>query len=78
MISRDYTKEVGIPTQKKTVPRALAFVVLAFVAVGISFGVAAVINASKAHDAEEKAAANPPPAATAQVVAPSAETASAK
>lgn len=76
MISRDYTKEVGIPSQKKTVPRALAYVVLAFVAVGISFGVAAVVNASKAHDAEEKA--HPPPAATAQVVAPSAEAASAK
>jgi hypothetical protein len=72
MISRDYTKEVGIPSQKKTMPRIVAFVVLAFVAVGTSFGVAGVVNASKEHNAAEKAAANPPAGATAPVVAPDA------
>jgi hypothetical protein len=64
MISRDYTKEVGIPSQKKTMPRILAFVLLAVVAVGLSFGVAGVVTASKEHDAAEKAAAAPAPAAT--------------
>jgi hypothetical protein len=62
MISRDYTKEVGIPPVKKTLPRPVAFVVLAAVAVGVSFGVAGVITESKEHSAAEKAAAGPAPA----------------
>lgn len=68
MISRDYTKEVGIPSQKKTLPRPVAFVVLAIVATGISFGVAGVVAKSKEHHAAEKAAASPNPAAAAPAV----------
>ena len=68
MISRDYTKEVGIPSQKKTLPRPVAYVVLAIVAVGISFGVAGVVAKSKEH----KAASTPAPA-----VAPAAAVAAA-
>ena len=64
MISRDYTKEVGIPSVKKTLPRPIAFVVLAAVAVGVSFGVAGVLTEAKEHHAAEKAAASPTPAAT--------------
>jgi len=67
MISRDYTKEVGIPSQKKTLPRPIAFVVLAIVAVGISFGVAGVVAESKEHGAEKsatRAAAKTPAAPT--------------
>ena len=56
MISRDYTKEVGIPSQKKTLPKPIAFVVLAGVAVGISFGVAGVVAKQKEHSKLEKAA----------------------
>jgi hypothetical protein len=63
MISRDYTKEVGIPSQKKTLPRPVAYIVLAAVAVGASFGVAGVLAATKEHHASEKAAASPAPAA---------------
>jgi hypothetical protein len=63
MISRDYTKEVGIPSVKKTLPRPVAFVVLAAVAVGVSFGVAAVLTEAKEHEAAEKAAASPAQAA---------------
>jgi hypothetical protein len=78
MISRDYTKEVGIPSQKKMMPRPVAYVVLAVVAAGISFGVAGVVAASKEHGAAEKAAA---PAAAKSPVAsttPSAEAPAAK
>jgi hypothetical protein len=59
-ISRDYTKEVGIPSHKKTMPRPLAFVILALVAVGISFGVAGVLRRAKEHHAAEKPAAAAP------------------
>ena len=68
MISRDYTKEVGIPSQKKTLPRPVAFVLLAIVAAGISFGVVGVVSESKEHHAAEKAAASPNPSATAPAV----------
>jgi len=54
MISRDYTKEVGIPAQKKKLSRPMAIVPLALIAVGISFGVVGVVNATKAHHAAEK------------------------
>jgi hypothetical protein len=63
MISRDYTKEVGIPSQKKTMPRPIAFAILAVVAVGVSFGVAGVVDQAKEHSAAEKAASTPPAAA---------------
>ncbi|MGH7945154.1 MAG: hypothetical protein ACREH8_10125 [Opitutaceae bacterium] len=79
MISRDYTKEVGIPSHKKTVRRPLAFVVLAIVAAGVSFGVAGVVVKAKEHNEAEKAAANPPAAAfTPGVSSPAAEPAAAK
>ena len=63
MISRDYTKEVGIPSDKKTLSRPIAFVLLALVAAGISFGVAGVLAESKEHAAAEKAATPSAPAA---------------
>jgi hypothetical protein len=69
MIRKDYTQEVGIPSAKKTMPRPLAYAVLAIVAVGVSFGVRAVVRESKAHHASEKqasaAAAAPAPTAPA-------------
>ena len=77
MISRDYTKEVGIPSQKKTMPRPIAFVVLAVVAVGISFGVAGVLAESKEHSAAEKAAKSGA-ATTAAPTTPAAEATAAK
>lgn len=55
MIS-DYTKEVGLPSQKKTLSRPVALIVLALVGVGISFGVAEVIAQTREfHEAEKKA-----------------------
>jgi hypothetical protein len=77
MISRDYTKEVGIPSHKKNMPRPLAFAVLAVVAVGVSFGVAGVVNKTKAHSAAEKAAATPSSSAVAPGI-PAAGSAAAK
>ena len=59
MISRDYTQEVGIASHKKMMPRPAAYAVLAVVAVGISFGVAGVLDKAKAHAATEKVAAAP-------------------
>jgi hypothetical protein len=77
MISRDYTKEVGVQSHKKNMPRPLAYAVLAVVAVGVSFGVAGVVEKSRAHAAAEKAAATP--ASTAVVPGiPAAESAAAK
>ena len=73
MISRDYTKEVGIPSQKKTMPRPIAYVVLAAVAVGISFGVAGVVAESKEHGAAEKAAKTPSASTAAAAEVPAAK-----
>jgi len=55
MTNRDYTKEIGLPSQKKTFSRPVAFAILALVAVGISFGVISVIRETKEqHEAEKK------------------------
>ena len=77
MISRDYTKEVGIPSNKKTMPRPAAFVILAIVAVGASFGVKEVVAKSREHHAAEAAAKAPPPTAAAPAI-PAADAAAAK
>lgn len=77
MTSRDYTKEVGLPSQKKTVPRFVAYLVLAVVAVGVSFGVAGVVRQTKENHANEKAATAPTttaPAATTPTPAPAPST----
>jgi hypothetical protein len=37
MVSRDYTKEVGLPTAQKTVSKPVAAVILLAIAVGIWF-----------------------------------------
>jgi hypothetical protein len=78
MISRDYTKEVGIPSQKKTMPRPIAFVVLAIVAVGISFGIAGVVAESKEHGAAEKSATPAAAKAPAAPATPAADAPAAK
>ncbi len=53
MTHRDYTKELGLPSTRKTIPRPLAYVILAVIAVGVFFGVADILrNASKYHAAE--------------------------
>lgn len=73
MISRDYTKEVGVSSQKKTLPRPVAIIVLLLVGAGIWFGVAGVVAKTREHEAAEKASANPSaPATTSPVVAPDA------
>ena len=77
MISRDYTKEVGIPSDKKTMPRPVAFVILAIVAVRVSFGVKEVVAKSREHHAAEAAAKAPPPTAAAPAI-PAADAAAAK
>ena len=69
-ISRDYTQEVGIASHKKNMPRPLAFVILAVVAGGISFGVVQINRRAKEHHAAEK------PAATAEKSGAGAATAS--
>ncbi len=66
MTSRDYTQEIGLPSQKKTMPRALAFTVLAIVAVGISFGIADVLRQARLHAEAEKAVPAAPAAAPAK------------
>jgi hypothetical protein len=67
MTNRDYTKEVGIPSHKKTVSRPGAYVVLGVVAVGISFGIAEVVSQTKQHSEAEKPASASTTAAPAPV-----------
>ena len=57
MISRDYTQEIGVPSQKKTVPRAAAFAILAVIAAAIVFGVVTMLRQTKIHHAAERPAA---------------------
>ena len=45
----DYTQEVGLASPKKTVPRPLAFALLAIIAAGISYGIVGVVRETKAH-----------------------------
>lgn len=59
MTNRDYTKEIGMPSQKKTLSRPVAFAILALVAVGISFGVISVIRETKEQHEAEKTLATP-------------------
>ena len=59
-MTSDYTKEVGLPSQKKTLPRSVAIAILALVAVGASFGIAQVVAETKEHGAAEKPAAAAP------------------
>jgi hypothetical protein len=55
MPSRDYTKELGMPSHKKNLPKPIAFAVLALVAVGVSYGVAGIVSETKEHAAEHAA-----------------------
>jgi len=61
MPSRDYAKDLGMPSQKNNVPKPLAYAVLALVAVGVSFGVVGIVAETKEH-AAAKASATPAPA----------------
>ena len=54
MTSLDYTKEVGILSPKKTVPRSVAAGILGVLAVGVSFGVAGVLEHAKEFHRAEK------------------------
>lgn len=62
-ISRDYTKEVGLPSQKKTMSRPLAVVVLALVVAGVSYGVVEIQRHAKVRHVAETAASAPAAAA---------------
>lgn len=66
MTNRDYTQEIGLPSQKKTVSRPIALTILALVAVGISFGVITVIRETKEHHEVEKKLTTPVPQESAQ------------
>ncbi len=59
MVKRDYRKEVGLASSKKTVPKAVAIIVLAAVAVVISYSVTHVIGESAKHHADKPVAATP-------------------
>jgi hypothetical protein len=58
-MAREYTQEIGIPSHKKTMSRPVAYVILAIVAVGVSFGVAGVISKTKEHHEAEKPVSAP-------------------
>lgn len=68
MTNRDYTKEIGMPSPKKTLSRPVAFVILALVAVGISFGVISVVRETKEQHEAEKNATTPVQQTSAQPV----------
>jgi hypothetical protein len=62
MVNRDYRKEVGIASSKKSVPKVVAIIVLAAVAVVITFSVTRVLAEAKKHDEKASAAGPATPA----------------
>ena len=69
MAKLDYTKDLGVPSHVKTVPRPIAYAILAVVGVAASFGVAGVMASSDAYHRKERAAsAKPAPAPAASAV----------
>ena len=58
MVHRDYRKEVGVASSKKTVPKFVAIIVLAAVAVVVTFSVTRVLAEADKH--HEKAGAAGP------------------
>lgn len=62
MVNRDYRKEVGVASSKKTVPKALAIVVLVAVAGVVTWSATQVVEASKKHHAKSSAPASTAPA----------------
>jgi hypothetical protein len=71
MTTRDYSKELGMPSTRKTMPRALAYVILAIVAAGVIFAISQAIGEARQHHEEERAAASPaPPPSSATVPMP--------
>ena len=68
MVSRDYTKELGLKSATPKVPWPLAIALLALMAVGTWYGVAKLrAMPSPRQDAEDTPAAKVPPAPAAIV-----------
>lgn len=59
-MTRDYTKEVGLPSTKKTLPRWAAVAVLAVAAIAVTFGVVNMVQQAKLHDDSGAVTAVPP------------------
>jgi len=68
MISQDYTKEIAVASPQHVVPWRYAFIVLAALAVGASFGVKALMKHTtldhSTHESAPAAPAQTPPANT--------------
>ena len=60
MVSRDYTKELGLKSATPKVPWPLAIALLAMMAVGTWFGVAKLRELPSRQHAEETPAVNAP------------------
>jgi len=56
MVSRDYTKEVGLPSHEGMVPLPVAIAIIAAIAFGAWYGMTSVDNR---HAASKTAAADP-------------------
>jgi len=65
MVSRDYTKELGLRSDEKIIPLSLAIPLLVAIAVGAWFGVAALRAGGQHEVTPEQASAVTPPAGSA-------------
>lgn len=60
MVNKDYRKEVGVASSEKTVPKAVAIIVLVLVAGVVVFSASRVVEAMKKHEAKHSAPAAAP------------------
>ena len=60
MMSRDYTKEVGLSTGEKKIPLVIAISVLVAIAIGVWFGLAEVRAAAHRDKAADKVSVTNP------------------
>lgn len=57
MVSRDYTKEVGLPTSEKRVPKAVGYAIILIVAAGCWYAIQTWGLTSKHHKPAEPSTA---------------------
>ena len=55
MINRDYTQEIGVASSQKKLSRPIAYAILALIAIGLLFGISAMISQTREHAAVERA-----------------------
>lgn len=57
MIDKDYTKEVGLPSVAKNLPRPVSYAIMVVVAIVVVFGIVQLAKEAKGHDTTKPFAA---------------------